>query len=97
MSKGRRASRPRRPADTYERHCRRLGVQPRDEDIRPNVMAAYIGMAFVELRSAQDDSTCTDPLLIMALGERNAEDSDQNGGGAEPVGGGACRVDVFEA
>ena len=29
----------------------------------------------VELRTVQDDSTFTNPLLIMALGERNAEDS----------------------
>lgn len=29
----------------------------------------------VDLRSVQDDSTFTNPLLVMALGERNAEDS----------------------
>jgi DNA invertase Pin-like site-specific DNA recombinase len=29
----------------------------------------------VEMRSVQDDSTFTNPLLTMALGERNAEDS----------------------
>jgi DNA invertase Pin-like site-specific DNA recombinase len=33
----------------------------------------------VELRSVQDDSTFTNPLLIMALGERNTEDSRRKG------------------
>lgn len=33
----------------------------------------------VELRTVQDDSTFTNPLLIMALGERNAEDSRRKG------------------
>src|SRR4051812_12191236 len=31
--------------------------------------------AGVELRSVQDDSTFTNPLLAFAMGERNAEDS----------------------
>src|SRR4051812_3331296 len=31
--------------------------------------------AGIELRSVQDDSTFTNPLLAFAMGERNAEDS----------------------
>jgi DNA invertase Pin-like site-specific DNA recombinase len=33
----------------------------------------------VEMRTVQDDSTFTNPLLIMALGERNTEDSRRKG------------------
>jgi DNA invertase Pin-like site-specific DNA recombinase len=33
----------------------------------------------IELRTVQDDSTFTNPLLIMALGERNTEDSRRKG------------------